>query len=341
MAKPTDFTKYVSDFFNHYLPSERGVSINTIKSYSHTFILLLNYLNDIKKIRIGKLDFRHITRPVVVDFLNWLQNERGCSNATRNQRLSAISAFIKYAVYKVPNSLYENQQILSIPVKRTETHTINYLTTEGMELLLKQPDVTKKKGLRDLALLSLMYESAARVQEIIDLTPSSLFISSKPYKVELHGKGNKYRTVSLPENEVKILLCYLGQSELLKRENAEKPLFHNGWGHKMTRKGINNVLVKHVTSARIKNPDLIAKDISCHGIRHSKAMGLLESNVQLIHIRDFLGHKSVLTTEIYARVNPKYTFEAIKTAYKNINVDEMPAWENNNQLLSLLKGFAK
>jgi site-specific recombinase XerD len=341
MKQPTAFTKYISDFFNHYLPSERGVSINTIKSYSHTFILLLNYLNDVKKIRIRKLDFRHITRPAVVDFLDWLQNERGCSNTTRNQRLSAISAFIKYAAYKVPDSLYENQQILSIPLKKTETHTINYLTTEGMELLFKQPDVTKKKGLRDLALLSLMYESAARVQEIIDLTPSSLFISSKPYKMELHGKGNKYRTVPLPENEVTILLRYMDQSELLKRENAQKPLFHNAWGHKMTRNGINNVLVKHVATARTKNPGLIAKDISCHGIRHSKAMSLLESNVQLIHIRDFLGHKSVLTTEIYARVNPKYTFEVIKAAYKNINVDEMPVWENNNQLLSMLKEFAK
>jgi integrase/recombinase XerD len=246
MKQPIDFTKYLSDYFNNYLPNEKGVSINTIKSYSHTFMLLLNYLSDIKKIPIGKLAFRHLTRPTVVDFLDWLQNERGCSNATRNQRLSAIRAFIKFAAYKVPESLYENQQVLSIPVKKTEKHTISYLTTEGMELLLKQPDASKAKGLRDLALLSLMYESAARVQEIIDLTPSSLLIGSKPYRVELHGKGNKYRTVPLPENEVTILLSYMDQFGLLKREHALKPLFQNAWGNKLTRNGINNVVVKHV-----------------------------------------------------------------------------------------------
>lgn len=341
MKQSIELAKYVSDFFSNYLPNEKGVSINTIKSYSHTFILLLNYLNDVKQIRIEKLTFRHITRLVVVDFLDWLQKERGCSNNTRNQRLSAISAFIKFAAYKVPDSLYENQQILSIPVKKAEKHTISYLTSEGVQLLLKQPDATKLKGLRDLALLSLMYESAARVQEIIDLTPSSLFINSKPYRIKLHGKGDKYRTVPLPEKQVQILLKYMNQYGLLKRENTEKPLFHNAWGQKMTRNGINNVVVKHAASARAKNEKLIAKGLSCHGIRHSKAMGLLDSNVQLIHIRDFLGHKSVLTTEIYARVNPKYTFEAIKSAYKNITAREMPIWENNSKILSMLKDFAK
>ncbi|MEJ7739737.1 MAG: tyrosine-type recombinase/integrase [Chitinophagaceae bacterium] len=341
MKNPTDFSKYLSDFLGNYLPNERGVSINTIKSYSHTFILLLTYLNDVKNIRIEKVAFKHFTRPLVVDFLDWLQAERGCSNTTRNQRLSAISSFIKFAAYKVPDSLHENQQILSIPLKKTEKHTISYLTTEGMKLILKQPDISKTKGMRDLALLSLMYESAARVQELIDLTPSSLFVNSKPYRVELHGKGNKYRTVPLPESEVQILLRYMDQYGLLKRENAQKPLFHNAWGQKMTRNAINNVLVKHAASARSENESLITKGISCHGLRHSKVMGLLDANVQLIHIRDFLGHKSVLTTEIYARVNPKYTFEAIKAAYKNITVDEIPLWESNTQIISMLKGFTK
>jgi site-specific recombinase XerD len=341
MKQVTDLAKYLSDFLGNHLSNERGVSINTVKSYSYTFILLINYMHDVKKITIEKLSFIHLTRNVVVDFLDWLQTERDCSNATRNQRLSAISSFIKYATYQVPTSLHESQQILSIPVKKMFKHTISYLTIEGMELLLKQPDTTKGKGLRDLALLSLMYESAARVQEIIDLTPSSLFISSRPYKIELHGKGNKYRTVPLPENEVQILLKYMNQYELLKRENAQKPLFHNAWGQKLTRNGINNVVIKHMASARAKNEGLISAGISCHSIRHSKAMGLLDSKVQLIHIRDFLGHKSVLTTEIYARVNPKYTFEAIKNAYKNITADEVPIWEGNSHILHMLKEFAK
>lgn len=341
MKKSTDFAKYLSGFLGNYLVSERGVSSNTIKSYSYTFILFIGYMRDVKRISIDKLSFRHITRPVVIDFLEWLQTERGCSNTTRNQRLSAITSFVKYAVYKDPVGLQECQQILSIKVKKADMHVISYLTFDGMELLLKQPDVTKGKGLRDMALISLMYESAARVQEVIDLTPASLFITGKPYRIRLHGKGNKFRIVPLPEKEVHILLSYMSQYELSNRENIEKPLFHNAWGQKMTRNGINNILTKYTALARAQNENLIPTGISCHSLRHSKAMGLLESKVQLIHIRDFLGHKSVLTTEIYARVNPKYTFEAIKQAYKNITADDIPMWEGDNQILQMLKEFAK
>ena len=341
MKQSTDFAKYISSFLGNYLTNEKGVSNNTIKSYSYTFILFINYMRDIKNININKLSFMHVTRPVIIEFLNWLQNDRGCSDATRNQRLAAISSFIRYAEYMNPAGLYECHQILSIPVKKTERKIIGYLTIDGIKLLLQQPDTGKGKGMRDLALLSLMYESAARVQEIIDLTPSALPLSGKPYRVLLHGKGNKYRPVPLPEKEVQILLRYMTEYDLLKRENAQKPLFPNNQGQKMTRNGINNILKKYVKMAQAKEENLFPKNLSCHSIRHSKAMELLESKVELIHIKDFLGHKSVITTEIYARVNPKYTFEAVKSAYKNITTDAIPVWEGNNEILTMLKGLVK
>lgn len=341
MKQSTDFAKYLTRFLNNYLTNERGASNNTIKSYSYTFILFINYMRDQKKININKLSFMHVTRPVIIEFLNWLQNHRGCSDATRNQRLAAISSFIKYAEYMNPAGLFECHQILSIPVKKTERKIISYLTIEGVKLLLQQPNTGKGKGMRDLALLSLMYESAARVQEIIDLTPSALYLQSKPYRVLLHGKGNKYRPVPLPEKEVQILLRYMTQYDLLNRESTQKPLFSNNQDQKMTRNGINNILVKYAKMAKAKEENLIPDNLSCHSIRHSKAMQLLESKVELIHIKDFLGHKSVITTEIYARVNPKYTFEAVKGAYKNIRTDEIPAWEGNNEILTMLKRFVK
>ncbi|MHB1179007.1 MAG: tyrosine-type recombinase/integrase, partial [Daejeonella sp.] len=109
----------------------------------------------------------------------------------------------------------------------------------------------------------------------------------------------------------------------------------------MTRNGINNILVKYVKMAKEKNPSIVPEHLSCHAMRHSKAMQLLESKVELIHIRDFLGHKSVLTTEVYARTNPKYTFEAVKNAYKNITADNIPAWEGNDELMVILKSLAR
>src|SRR4030066_2589623 len=197
MKQVTDFARLLSGFLNNYLPHEKGVSANTIKSYSLTFILFIKYMHENRNIPVTRLSFTHLNKDLVVDFLDWLQKERGCSDATRNQRLAAISSFIKYAEYMNPSHLFDCHQILCIPVKKTESKVLNYLNIDGMKLLLQQPETQKTKGLRNLTLLSLMYESAARVQEIIDLTPASLFITDKPYKVILHGKGNKYRTIPL------------------------------------------------------------------------------------------------------------------------------------------------
>jgi site-specific recombinase XerD len=298
-------------------------------------------MHRVLKVPVERLTFRHLNKGVLVGFLDWLQKERHCSDATRNQRLAALSSFIKYAQYMSPDHLYDCHQILSIPIKKTVNKGIDYLTIDGIKLLLQQPNTQKNKGIRDLTLLSLMYESAARVQEIIDLTPESLFIVNKPYRVILYGKGDKRRTVPLPDGEVELLRKYIVQNGSLKRENVQKPLFPNAQGQKMTRNGVNNILMKYVKMAREINSSLIPDHISCHAMRHSKAMWLLESNVQLIHIRDFLGHKSVLTTEIYARTNPKYTFEAVKNAYKNITAEDIPVWEGNNDLIGMLKELAK
>ena len=341
MKQPTDFSKYITGFLCNYLTNERGVSQNTIKSYSYSFILLVNFMHEVKKININRLLIKDINKEVVVEFLNWLQSNRKCKDATRNQRLAAIASFIKYVEYMNPAALHTYHQILSIPVKKSERKPISYLTIDGIKLLLQQPNVVKGKGLRDITILSLIYESAARVQEILDLTPSSLFLESKPYRVILHGKGNKSRTIPLPEKEVQILKRYMEQHELFKREKAQQPLFPNYQGQKMTRNGVNNILRKYATMAKQKDCGLIPNSLSCHGLRHSKAMELLESKVELIHIKDFLGHKSVLTTEIYARVNPKYTFEAVKNAYKNITTDEIPVWEGNNDHLAMLKNLVK
>jgi integrase/recombinase XerD len=341
MKKATDFARLLSGFLTNYLPNEKGVSVNTVKSYSYTFILFIKYMREIQNVPLTKLTFSLLNKKVVAEFLNWLQKERRCIEATRNQRLAAISSFIRYAEYMNPGHLYDCHQILSIPAKKIGSKGIEYLNIDSIKLLLQQPNPHNAKGIRDLALLSLMYESAARVQEIIDLTPASMFITNKPYRVILHGKGDKYRPVPLPDKEVELLRRYMIQEGLLNRENAQKPLFPNYQGQKMTRNGVNNILIKYVKMAGKTNPSLMPDHLSCHAIRHSKAMQLLESKVELIHIRDFLGHKSVLTTEIYARVNPKYTFEAVKNAYKNITADNIPVWKDNDELIAMLKNLAK
>jgi site-specific recombinase XerD len=336
--KPTDFSYYLTGFLTKFLPGETGASKNTIGSYRDTFILFLRFLRDEKEIPIDQLTLSMVTKNLVIEYLDWTEEKRRCSTSTRNVRLAALHSFFKYLQYENPDNLLEWQKILSIPVKKTEKKTINYLTLDGIKLLLKMPDLNTIAGRRDLALLTLMYDTGARVQEIIDLTPSMIRFD-KPYTIKLIGKGNKARIVPLMKEEVKLIHRYMSENKLLEAHASMNPLFYNSRKEKLSRAGINSILNKYANMARMKNPALIPDKISCHTLRHSKAMHLLQAGVNLVYIRDFLGHESVQTTEIYARVDSKQKREAIEKAYVNITRKETPSWVENNDLLEWLKNF--
>ncbi len=338
IMKPTDFSKYISDFISRYLPDEKGARPNTISSYRDTFVLLLNYIQDVKGIRIEKLSLDKIKNETIIDFLDWLQKVRKCSNSTRNSRLAAIHSFYKYLQNESLDYLNECQKILSIKFKKVSTETVNYLTLDGIKLLLEQPDTSTRRGRRDLALLSLMYDTGARVQELIDIEPSMLRLNNPPV-VKLVGKGQKSRLVPLLDAQLDHLKNYLKESRLDESHNNKYPLFHNSRKEKLTRAGINHILQKYTKSARKENKSFIPDKISCHTLRHSKAMHLLQAGVNLVYIRDILGHVSIKTTEIYARADSKQKRIALEKAYVNINPKEEAVWVNNENLISWLKKF--
>ena len=336
--KPTDFSKYLTDYLTRYLSHERGCSSNTIIAYRDTFILFITFMHQVRNIKAEKLFMKSISRASVVEFLDWLQSERNSSDSTRNLRLAALQSFFKYVQYQNPDNLYEYQDIMSIKVKKARGKVLNYLTIDGIKLLLEQPDITTKRGRRDLALLSLMYDTGARVQEMIDLTPSAIHLD-KPYTIQITGKGNKTRIVPLLEEQVNILRNYLTEFDLLKHHTRSYPLFFNSRHESFTRAGITHILLKYANKARKRDPKLIREKLSCHSIRCSKAMHLLQAGVNLVYIRDILGHVSVQTTEIYARADSKLKREAIEKAYIDVAPKEEPFWENNENLLSWLKSF--
>ena len=338
--RPTDFAKSLTDFLTGYLPGERGASKNTIASYRDTFILFLAFLTERKGISAERLTLNQITKDIVGEFLGWLEKERRCCAATRNVRLAALHSFFRYLQYRNPENLAEWQHILSIPVKRTEKPTINYLPIAGIRLLLEGPDQSTRNGRRDLALLSLMYDSGARVQEMIDLIPSMVRVNP-PCTVKLIGKGNKARIVPLLEQQVKFLRIYMMEYKLLEPYANRYPLFSNSRQEKLTRAGVNYILTKYANQARAKDPALIPEKLSCHGLRHSKAMHLLQSGVNLVYIRDILGHSSVQITEIYARTDSHQKREAIEQAYSDVSPKEAPPWLTNEGLLSWLKSFSQ
>ena len=314
------------------------MSTHTISSYKYTFMLFISFMEQQRRLNVSKIELKNITKESVVEFLDWLQLKRKSSNATRNVRLAGIHSFFRFLQYQHPENLSEWQRILSIRAKKTETEAINYLTIDGIILLLEQPDTSTHKGRRDLAMLALMYDCAARVQEISDLKPSSIRLN-KPYTIKIVGKGNKARIVPLMEEEIVHIKRYMTENKLLEAHVGMNPLFYNSRNEQLTRAGINSILKKYANMARIKKPSLIPEKISCHTLRHSKAMHLLQAGVNLVYIRDFLGHESVQTTEIYARADSKQKREAIEKAYVNIIKKEIPTWIENNNLLEWLKSF--
>lgn len=336
--KPTDFSINLTNFLSKYLPGERGISSHTISSYKYAFILFILFMEDEKKIKVNKIELKILTKETIVDFLDWLETKRGSSASTRNVRLAAIHSFFRFLQYQHPEHLSEWQRILSIKAKKATKEAINYLSIDGVKLLLEQPNTSNERGRRDLAMLALMYDCGGRVQEIIDLTPSSIRFE-KPYTIKLLGKGGKTRIVPLMGEEVVHIKRYMVERKLLNANMNLTPLFFNSRNQKLTRVGVNSILKKYADIARGRNSVYIPTRISCHSLRHSKAMHLLQAGVHLVYIRDFLGHSSVVTTEIYARADTKQKREALEKAYVNVIAKETAEWNNNSNLLEWLKSF--
>ena len=322
MITTTDFAKHLSRFLSEYLPHERNVSPNTIASYRDAFLQFIDYMKNDKGISVDRLGLKHLTRSSVLGYLKWILEVRKCSPATRNYRLAAIHSFCWYLHYAVIDMMEQWQKILTIKAMRTEGTTLNYLSAEGVKLLLAQPDTTTRNGRRHLAILSLMYETGARVQEMADLTVDSVRISHEPYTIRLYGKGRKARIVPLLAKE---------QVEILRGYMEEYHLDESG--------KISYILATYANLARKVSPDLIPERISCHSLRHSRAMHLLQAGVNLIYIRDLLGHVSIQTTDIYARADSKAKREALEKAYADLlpNRDSDREWEKSKDLRDWLR----
>lgn len=217
-----------------------------------------------------KITFEIINKDVILDFLEWLQNDRKCGSRTRSQRYAAIRSFFKYMLYVDPVHLSQWKIICSLKQAREKKDTIKYLTVNGVKCLLEQINMKTRKGRRDLTMLSLLYNSGARVQELINLTPLSVR-RSKPYYIELIGKGSKKRVVPIEETMMKLLISYMEENRLNMPGMEHHPLFFNAWGSKLTNPGITYILQKYVVEAKKVEPELVPQNISSHILTHIAA----------------------------------------------------------------------
>src|SRR5665647_790722 len=331
---PTNFAKHLTNFFAVYLKEQKNASRNTISAYKDAFKLLLKYCQDIRGIAIERIRMDIITAELVKGFLNWIEQDRKCSVATRNQRLAALHSFFRYVQGEDPSAIYAFQKIISIPIKKTGKKALSHLTPEAVKLLLDQPDKCSPKGRRDLTLLSVLYDTAARVQELIDVEIKDIRLDS-PAVLLLKGKGNKQRRVPLMKNTATLIQQYLLENDLNAPWKNQYPLFVNSQKRKLTKEGVAYILTKYAKMARAVSPIFISH-ISPHVLRHAKAMHLLQAGVNLIYIRDYLGHLDLKTTEIYARADTETKRKAIEKAFPEIASGQLPDWNKDKDLLTWL-----
>jgi len=334
--KPTDFAYYLTNFLSKYLPGVKGYSVNTVSAYRDAFKLLLLFAREKENIKEQKLKLSLIDRDFIIRFLLWIENERGCASITRNHRLAAIHAFYLYLQSELPDRIHQFQEVLSIPFKKHPQKTINFLSTDGIKTLLLQPDINTESGRKHLMLLSLMYATGGRVQEIADLVVSDVMYNDSSL-VKLTGKGGKSRFVPLEAPVVKLLCQYLEDFSLTSPSKRTELLFTNHSQKKLTRQGITHILKKYAAMVYKKHSGLIPKTISPHNLRHSRAVHWLQAGVDLIYIRDLLGHVSVQTSEIYARIDGEMKRKALEKVSSYAVPDEMPSWQKDKSLMEWLK----
>jgi integrase/recombinase XerD len=332
--KPTDFSVHVTTFLTHYLAAQRNVSPNTIKAYRDVFTLLLRFCRDFQRIAPERLRLEQIDVPLVEAFLDYLEQERHSAPRTRNHRLAALHGFFRYVQAEEPERMFQCQQILAIPLRKYTRHTVEYLSKDHLAEILAQPDLSSHQGRRDAVLLSVLYDTGARVQELIDLSAGDVRLDA-PAQVRLLGKGRKMRVVPLMEMTAQLLRDHMHENGLDRPEQFDRPLFQNRQGERLSRSGIRYILQKYVQKVRSTHLNF-KQTVSPHSMRHTKGMHLLQSGVPLEIIRDFLGHVDVKTTQIYARANLEMKRKALEKISDSSPVSKIPSWQQNRTLLEWL-----
>jgi site-specific recombinase XerD len=310
---------------------------NTIKAYRDTFVLLLRYCRDTRGLNPERLTLTQIDPPLIRDFLDRLEADRHWTVRTRNARLTALHAFFRYVQTEEPEAILACQRILAIPLQRCSPRNVEYLSPDDLGAILSQPDLATVKGRRDAVLLSLLYDSGARAQELADLSVRDVRLES-PAQVRITGKGEKRRTVPLMQSIVELLRDYLREQRLTDPQDGDKPLFRNRYGRHLSRSGIRYILEKYVEKTRLNRRTGLPK-VSPHTLRHTKAMHLLQSGNPLVVIRDFLGHADVKSTEIYARADMDMKRRALEKASDKSPTPEVPFWNKDQDLLQWLRSL--
>lgn len=303
----TPIAPLITGFLREYLPVARGYSPNTCETYAYAFRLLFSFAAQRLRKRPSQLHLEDLDSHLVLDFLTYIEVERGNGPATRNTRLAAVKSFMRYVEFKEPAALAQARQILAIPSKRHDKPLVRHLVMDEIRAILDAPDTNTRLGIRDRAMLHVCFAAALRVSELVTLPLANLSLGSGP-SLRVHGKGRRERCLPLWKETAVDLRAWLAV-----RGSVPVPeLFVNATGGAMSRAGFEYVLDKHVRRATETCPGLAGRSISPHQLRHSCALVMLQATRDIRKVALWLGHADVRTTEIYLRVDPTEKLEAVE-----------------------------
>jgi integrase/recombinase XerD len=319
---------FMKRFLSHYLPVQKGLSVNTIAAYRDALKLLLCYAADTVRKPLDKFTVEDITEKIVLGFLDYVQEVRSCSARTRNARLAAVHSLFAFIAREQPELLAHCQRIRAIPLKRTEYRTVDYLEENEMQAILDSVETDSRTAVRDRALFLLLYNTEARVSEIVELKRCDLRLDGTP-QVDLLGKGSKHRACPLWPETVGALRAYLKQRT--PKPPATERLFLNANGVTITRFGIRHITAKYAAAAQHRCPSIKAKTVSPHTIRHTTAMHLLRSGNDINMVSYWLGHVDINTTHIYLEIDMEMKRKMIERADAPV-INNSPAWHKPDVL---------
>lgn len=337
------FFKTVRSFLTVFLPKQKCYSPNTIRSYTNALNLLIEFLRSEKKYSVIEIAFPLFDRALICEFLDWLQEQRHCSTATRNQRLNALKSFFRYAGMLDCSLIALHLEMGTVPVKKDRRPLVEFLSAEALEALLREPDVSKQKGLRNRFIMILMYDTAARCQELLNLRLNDFILSGKTPFIYIMGKGSKARSVPLMD---KTLLHYRQYLEVFHPIHTRKPddllfytVIHNR-RCKMSPDNVADFMKTYGASASSKVKDMPLR-IHPHQMRHTRAIHLYRSGMPLPLLSEFLGHSNINTTNIYAYADTEMKRAAIEKAiYPTAPTeDAQPLWVGDEEIILKLSGL--
>ncbi len=303
----TPIAPLITAFLREHMPVERGYSPHTCETYAHAFRLLFIFAADRLQKRPSQLCVEDITAKLVLGFLAHIEKSRSNSPVTRNSRLAAIKAFMRYVELKIPVAIEQVHQIRAIPTKRHDQSLAKHLTLAQVKAVLDAPNLNSRSGIRDRAMLHLCFACGLRVSELVELPIEAVSLRQPP-SIRVKGKGRRERCLPLWKDTARDLRAWMA----IRGPVATPELFVSGAGTAMTRAGFEYILEKHFRAASKVVPELQGRTVSPHQLRHSCAVLMLQATRDVRKVALWLGHSDMRTTEAYLRADPSEKLEAME-----------------------------